>query len=392
LKLLGFIVLAILFIAANAYVSVHMYQGIKAFAPRMHPVPFFVSCGVVFLLAMVGVARPWLPLSRGIKNLLNGYSAYWMSVVTYLILLFPVGDLSILLLRRIRKALLFSPKVCLIELAVVAGCTLLIVICGLIHAGTFVHKSYQVECNKDLQGEELKIVMISDLHLGATNSEGRLENMVEEINKEQADVVCIAGDLFDNDFEAIRNPEQCAATLRKISAKYGVYACLGNHDSGETCPQMIAFLPTCNITLLCEEALEVDGRFVLAGRLDEVAMGDYAGMERLSLDEVVEGVDRTLPVIVMDHRPTYIDEYPDWVDLVLSGHTHYGQVTPGQLVTEVMYPKAYGYYRKTAASPQMIVSSGAGTWGPPIRVGTDNEIVTIYLRGAEASENSVISS
>jgi hypothetical protein len=87
-----------------------------------------------------------------------------------------------------------------------------------------------------------------------------------------------------------------------------------------------------------------------------------------------------MPVIVMEHNPAHIGEYGKEVDLILAGHTHKGQAFPGSLVTRAMYTVDYGYYQKDTDSPHVIVTSGAGTWGTPMRVGTNNEIVSIVLR------------
>ena len=93
----------------------------------------------------------------------------------------------------------------------------------------------------------------------------------------------------------------------------------------------------------------------------------------------LEGVDPALPVVVMDHNPAHIGEYGPDVDLILCGHTHKGQILPGSLITSRMYTVDYGYYRAGESSPQVIVSSGVGAWGMPMRVGTDCEIVKITL-------------
>ena len=81
----------------------------------------------------------------------------------------------------------------------------------------------------------------------------------------------------------------------------------------------------------------------------------------------------------MDHNPGYIGEYGDKADLILCGHTHEGQIFPGNIITDLMYEADYGYYRRDEKSPHVIVSSGVGTWGLPVRVGTQSEVVIITL-------------
>lgn len=224
----------------------------------------------------------------------------------------------------------------------------------------------------------MRVVMLSDLHLGAVNSEARLSKIVARINEQNPDLVCIAGDIFDNDYSAIMNPDEVSGTLTQISAAHGVYACLGNHDAGKDFEQMEAFLERANIQLLKDEHVVIDGRLILAGRLNFSPIGGYSEEKRQALSAVLSGASPDLPVVVLDHNPANAAEYRGEADLILSGHTHRGQIFPGNLVTGAMYTVDYGYYRAEDGT-QIIVTSGAGTWGLPIRVGTDCEIVRIDL-------------
>ena len=83
--------------------------------------------------------------------------------------------------------------------------------------------------------------------------------------------------------------------------------------------------------------------------------------------------------MVLDHQPANVTEYGSEVDLILSGHTHKGQIFPINFITDALFPEDYGYYRADPQSPQQIISSGVGTWGPPMRVGSDCEIVSITV-------------
>jgi len=142
---------------------------------------------------------------------------------------------------------------------------------------------------------------------------------------------------------------------------------------------MLDFLERSNIKVLIDEYVAIDERFILAGRLDPSPIGRFGDMRRKKPAEVLSGIDVKLPVIVIDHNPANIDEYGSEVDLVLCGHTHRGQIFPGNLFTRAMYVVDYGYYRKDESSPHVVVTSGAGTWGMPMRVGTNCEVVSIKL-------------
>ncbi len=128
--------------------------------------------------------------------------------------------------------------------------------------------------------------------------------------------------------------------------------------------------PNLDITSYLE--VIVDERFIVAGRRDSAPIG-YSGELREELDIPVSD----LPVIVMDHQPSNIDEYGSEVDLIVSGHTHRGQMFPFNYATDLLFDVDYGYYRESDDSPQVIVTSGAGSWGPPMRVYSRSEIVQI---------------
>lgn len=219
-----------------------------------------------------------------------------------------------------------------------------------------------------------------------------MRQMVEKINEQDADLVVIAGDIFDNEWEAVDKPETISATLRGIRSKYGVYACYGNHDieepvlagftfrqseKKESDPRMDEFLKEANITLLHEEGLLIDGRFYLYGRPDAHRPG--RGIEtRRTPEEITAGMDKSKPILVLDHQPKELQELAQaGVDLDLCGHTHDGQMFPGNLTIGLMWENACGYLRK--GQMHNIVTSGVGVFGPDMRVGTKAEICPITI-------------
>ena len=101
---------------------------------------------------------------------------------------------------------------------------------------------------------------------------------------------------------------------------------------------------------------------------------------RCDFADILGEINGDLPIIVMDHNPSNIKEYGKEVDLILSGHTHKGQIFPANLITNLMFTVDYGHFQKNADSPHVIVTSGASTWGMPMRIGTHNEVVSIMLR------------
>lgn len=369
------------FVGVNYYIARRLCQCAKPCFPHMNTaICSAVVCIVLILLMLSGFVRFLLPVPEGIRRGLGQIGAYWMGVFVYLFLFFCAADL-LLWLGGLGKVIPASALPAWRQRAglaavILTACT----VCGgTYHARQFKHVSYDISLGDGALSEEMKLVLISDLHLGAVGSEARLPGIVSEINRLQPDLVCIAGDIFDNNYRAIEDPEAAVRLLQGITAKYGVYACVGNHDAGETAGEMAEFLERSRIRTLYDEAAVVDWRFIVAGRLDPSPIGGFGSRKRGSFGEVMADMDSELPVIVLDHNPAGVDTYEDRADLILCGHTHKGQIFPGRLFTRLLFPVDYGYYRRTADSPQVIVTSGVGTWGMPMRVGTDCEIVSIRL-------------
>ena len=160
---------------------------------------------------------------------------------------------------------------------------------------------------------------IEYLHLGAVNSEKHLESIVQGVNHLEPDIVCIAGDIFNDDYNAIRNPEAAIELLKSITATYGVYACLGNHDGGNTFNEMVSFLEKSNLKLLNDEYVIINERLILFGRVDPTPIGGVEGLKRKDITETIASLDTNMPVVVMDHNPSNIEQYGKEVDLIISG-------------------------------------------------------------------------
>lgn len=366
--------------AANVYIGRRLQGGLNRLFPRLKGRVFAWAYGAVASVSVLS----YLPLPGALREWAVTFGAYWMGIFVYLLLWFVVADFALAAGRLAR--LTPSP----VPAAVRFGAWVLAVLLtigfvgyGTWHATRITEVRYEVKLDDSAGFPPLTIALISDLHLGAARSESRLEEIVARINRMEPDLIVMAGDIFNDDFTAIRNPERASGLLRQLKAAYGVYASLGNHDGGKTLPRMLRFLEDSNITVLMEEHAVIDDRFVLIGRLDPSPIGGYGDMARMDTDELLaglEGIDPRLPRIVLDHTPSRLGQYGDAVDLILSGHTHRGQIFPGNLVTRLLYEVDYGHYQKHPASPHVIVTSGVGTWGMPMRVGTDCEIVEIILK------------
>ena len=359
------------------YVGKRLYQGLAVLFPYINSILFAAIFTLIASTLFVGI----MPVPVMVRRLAFRIGAHWIGFFVYLFLLFLCADVVVFLGSI--TTLIAQPGTARFYTTLAAVLlTVILVIYGRYNARRIRHVHYEIQTKTASFPSGIKIVLISDVHFGAVNSEKNLARIVKGINDLKPDLVCIAGDIFNDDVDLIRDPFGAIRLFRKINATYGVYASLGNHDGGVDLGKMLAFLEESNITVLKDEHAVIDGRLVLIGRLDRSPIGGFGGLERKDLTDVLALIDaqeRGLPIVVMDHNPAAIKEYGNKVDVILSGHTHGGQVFPATLLTKALFTVHYGHYQKDADSPHMVVTSGISTWGMPMRIGSNNEIVSITL-------------
>lgn len=370
----GGLVALLLFGSSSYYIGHRLYQIAGALLPAVVCkvlAGIFLAVSIMFPLRFLAA---FIPGWKMVKYPVNWLSSYWMGIFLYLLLFFALADI-LLLIGRLTH-ILPSPLPHFVRLC--SGVTALCLSVGMVgygicQAGKLEIVTYEIPVSEKNTAEGLHIVLISDLHLGAVTSEERLETIVEKINQLKPDVVCLAGDIFDSDYGAIRNPEKAAKTLRRLNAAHGVYGCLGNHDAGASFAQMETFLEASNIRCLNEEYVNIDDRMILLGRVDSRPIGEQGEYVRWDTAALLESIETQLPVVVLDHNPENLPQYNNVADLVLCGHTHHGQIWPVNWFT------AYGYTPADNDTPQMIITSGVGVWGMPMRIGSRCEIVSIKM-------------
>lgn len=375
--LLAFIALFIaLFAGINYYIGLRGWQTLVApfpFVPRSAYWTIFWIVALSYLVGHLG-GRLW-PLLSG---WLNYVGSYWMAAMFYLTLIWLLVDIIAWIVRRLVPRWASAPWP-----HPVVGWAILAIVVGLIAYGRWnAHDTkvvpYAITVDKPAGSlAKINLVMVSDVHLGGIVDRQRLQIMVDQINRLQPDVVVIAGDLIDGDIGPYLE-QQMGPVVSGIRSRYGTYATLGNHEfiGGHT-DQMVAELEHVGVTVLRNRAVKVADSFYLAGR-DDTAVERLTNEKRPELATILQGVDHSLPIILLDHQPRFLDEAQrQGVDLQLSGHTHRGQLFPSHLITKAMFEVDWGCLRK--GNLHAIVSSGYGTWGPPIRVGNHSEILQITI-------------
>lgn len=322
-----------------------------------------------------------------LKRIIYTIGVWFIGVFTCLLMLYLLGDILLWIYRKIPgrdagKSSIFGKdprkaqrrRLFSVMTLLAMGVTLY----GGFHAKDVTTVRYDVEVAKPGGNlESLNIVMVSDVHLGYIVGKRDIEKMTAAIDALEPDLVIIAGDFFDDNLDAVREQEGIKEMLREIDSTYGIYAALGNHDAGRTYPGMVQFFEDAGIILLQDEGVLVEDSFFLAGRKDYRPIGDQ-GEVRKTLDDILGDAAITRPFILIDHQPAALEEAQLLgVDLLLSGHSHKGQIFPGRIITRMIYRNDWGYLK--LENLHSVVSSGFGTWGPPLRVGTDSEVVQIMV-------------
>jgi uncharacterized protein len=225
----------------------------------------------------------------------------------------------------------------------------------------------------------LRIVTFSDGHLSATYGGRRFERLVELVNEQRPDVVAIVGDLVDGDVSELREE---AAPLADLVSDQGVFFVTGNHEYFVDTDAWLRHLPTLGVDVLRNERVAIrrgSASFDLAGIDDRTAASSGLPGHGADLDAALDGRDDETPVVLLAHQPYMVEQArAAGVDLQLSGHTHGGQLWPFDYVISLDQPSVEGLSRY--GDTQLYVTSGAGYWGPPMRVGARPEITVVELR------------
>ncbi|MDR3332285.1 MAG: metallophosphoesterase [Synergistaceae bacterium] len=231
---------------------------------------------------------------------------------------------------------------------------------------------------------QIRIAVVSDIHLGGMVGTKHLGKIVGLTNSASPDIILLAGDVLDDE-KLLNDPKmrsEAASLLSSLSSRLGSWAVPGNHDYYVGIERFMDFMGETNVKVLRDEFSTPGGEAILLGRDDRSASVDgkqRAGIEEILLKASSGGVNtRELPLIVMDHQPFGLDESQNaGAALQVSGHTHRGQIFPFNYLVSLMYEKHYGLYKK--GDTNYYISSGAGTWGPPIRTTGRPEIAIITL-------------
>jgi uncharacterized protein len=376
----------VLYAAINAFLFIRARQGLAGSG--------WIRTACLWLLLLWMLAYPAGRLAEGAFH--NGFSRFlvvsgsvYLAVMAAAFLLFLCSDFIRFGFRLLPFPLLrgaaASSGWASVSSAAVAGITLISTCFGFWNASVVRVRTYDFDIPKSAGGPAgLRIAAVSDLHLGTVLGRKHMEKVAEKIRGIDPDIVIFAGDVLDEDPTGAEE-QNVAEVIRSLPSRYGLFAVLGNHEHFHDPRRAADYLRRAGVTVLEDQAVRVAGAVWIAGRKDRMA--EHGGHGRMPLAELVGKLDPKEPRILIDHQPFHLEEAErNGVDLEIAGHTHHGQLFPFNGITNRVYELSWGHLQKGAT--HVVVSSGAGTWGPPVRTAGRTEVLDIRLRFTGSAETT----
>lgn len=341
---------------------------------------YAIVIGIISFAYIIGRSAYSSPI-RPLAEFMKIIGSYWFAVLEYSVLILPPADLIALIL----KAAGTDKSVYIIGVgSIVVLLMAALLIRGSWNAWSPIIRTYSVQVPKQAGGmNKLRIAMASDLHLGNIVGNRHLARLINKVEEIKPDLILLPGDILDDDIEPFIR-KKMSAVLGKLEAPLGVFAVTGNHEYiGKKVPEFIEAMHAIGIKVLMDESVLVNDSFYLIGRKDKASAG-FGSDKRQSIQELVTSLDQTRPLIMLDHQPSDLAKASEnGIDISVSGHTHRGQMMPNHLITRKMFELDWGYLKK--GNLHAIVSSGFGSWGPPIRIGSRSEVIHIEVEFVTSS-------
>jgi predicted MPP superfamily phosphohydrolase len=382
MRAIQFIIFFGIVIAIHLLVNSYIFsRGLRTFEPG-NPLRTSYIIGFWFLALSYIIGRV---LERYYLSALSDFftwtGSFWLAAMLYLFLI--VVSIDILRLvnyffpffeRIVSNSIIHKPWIITVG---IAGFVFLLIAFG--HINALFPRNHALEIDlkdKVTSRKELRITVVSDIHLGTIVSKNRIRRIVRQINETKPDLILLAGDIVDEDLAPVIR-ENLGATLSQLQAPLGVYGITGNHEFIGGVEPAVKYLEDHGIRMLRDTMIELFDNVYVAGR-EDIQGNRFGGKIRKPLKEIIASKKEKSTVIMLDHQPAAINEaVNNKVDLMLSGHTHHGQMWPLSYITKAVYQLSWGH--KQFDETHVYVSSGIGSWGPPVRIGNRPEVVTITL-------------
>ncbi|MDO4735591.1 MAG: metallophosphoesterase [Bacteroidia bacterium] len=361
------IIFPFLYLAGNYYVfakALKLIGGLSFLGSytTLAKIGFGILFWIAAFLMVICIFGRGLEIPPYIHRAMFAIGAVWLVFILYMVMALAVTDIAKLIFPWLKHSF-----------AICFAFTCCILIYGWWNYHTPKVEKINITLDKKAcsLAQDLKIVGISDIHLGYGTGKGQLKKYVELINSLKPDIILIAGDLIDNSLTPLYQ-ENMQEELSMLKAPLGIYMALGNHEYISGVKKSCEFLGKTPIKVLRDTVVTLPNGVQIIGR------DDRHNKQRKTLEELVSLTLPDNPLILLDHQPYELGKTDSLkIDLQLSGHTHRGQIWPISLLTDVMYEQSYGY--KKWEHSHIYVSSGLSLWGPAFRIGTQSEIVLFTI-------------
>ena len=379
-----------LFLGFYALVNTFIYVRLLHLLSLRNSLFFVVSAVLLFMICAYPLGRISERIGRGfLSDEITWIGSFWLGAMTYLFLIFAFLEIVKLILTQWLNLGPFYQSIPVTFFRLL-GAAILLIVAILLGYGyriakyprmTTVHvplKKLKSSCNP------LKIIQLSDIHLGTMINQKRLEEIVQAVNARRPDLVVITGDLID---ENVAKAASLMGPLSKMKSRCGIYAVTGNHEFYAGAHRAVQFMKQAGIRVLRNETVTIENILNIIG-VDDLEAGRFEGKPAGDYHDLMRAANPALPTVLLNHRPQQLKAAAQaGIALQLSGHTHHGQLFPFNYVTDLVYDISSGFGR--VGEMFVYVSNGVGTWGPPVRIGAPPEIAEIILEAVEKKERDL---
>lgn len=376
---LFFIIFFSVYSAVNYYIFIRGWQALQGLhVLRIAYLVLFLVSALSYILARVFAKVLPIP----VYDIMTWVGSFWFAYILYLFLFILLIDLLRLgnhffdyFPASVNNNYLIAKRITIASVFLISS---LIIATGYINTRIINITSVELSVPKRSSNlDMLRIAVASDIHLSTINDKKFLADIVSKINELDPDLVLLPGDIVDDHAEYLVM-KGIGEGFKDLSPRFGTFASMGNHEFINGGARSEGFITSQGIKLLRDEYHFLDGNLYIVGR-DDSSKNSFTKERRKTLKEILQGLNPEYPVILMDHTPWRLEEASvNQVDLQVSGHTHHGQLFPLNYITSIIYEVSRGYKKKQ--NTHYFVSSGAGTWGPPVRTGSTTEIVSINIK------------
>lgn len=377
MRLTSFLIFFSIVLLIYGSVNYYLYiRGLQAFSLNATMKKWYIAIFWSVAACFIAGSVMERTISSALSEWVYRIGSFWLAYMLYLFLALVIIDLVRIANYFVHFLPSFSPLMTFRLGIAVFSLASVIVIAGHINALWVNVKEIPLNIHKKVSGSpEVKIMMASDVHLGALLRERREKKLLDIAREQKPDMVLLCGDLVDGEIAPVLR-KKLGKHIQEIKTPLGVYSILGNHEYIGNINKTLPYLKSINIKVLIDSVVTLPNGIQLVGRNDRSSGGANPSKP---LSELLASVNPENPVIVMNHQPFNLGEAAAAnVDLHLSGHTHHGQLWPFNYLTKAIFELSWGYLKKD--NTHFYVSSGYGTWGPLVRIGNRPEVVIFKLK------------